>query len=117
MSFKHLDLLEEVSYDELPDNIKVKIDNFQNIAEEYDEIDEDDDENESVIRDMELKMEALDEGLYADLSSYISSRDKKLEEEKNKNQKPNGSGEGDGGNKAPIDEPAPTSGKPSWRFW
>jgi len=117
MSFKHLDLLEEVSYDELPDTIKGKIDNFQNVAEEYDEIDEDDDENESIIRDMELKMEALDEGLYADLSSYIASRDKKLEDEKNKNQKPNGDGGNeDGSNKAPIDEPEP-SGKPSWRFW
>lgn len=116
MSFKHLELLEEVSYDELPDTIKGKIDNFQNVAEEYDEIDEDDEENESVIRDMELKMEALDEGLYADLNSYIANKKKKAEEDKNKTPK-----EGDDdGSKGGDDTPPPaepTSGKPSWRFW
>lgn len=107
MSFKHLELLDEVSYDELPENVQIKVDNFEKTLDEYEELDEDDDENEAEIRDLELKLESLDEGLFNDLSTYIQSREK--QQQQSQNPKPD---EGGQSNDEPVAED-----KPSWRFW
>lgn len=108
MSFKHLDLLDEVSYDELPENVQIKVDNFENTLDQYEELDEDDD-NEAQIRDLELKLESLDEGLFNDLTSYIQARSKQQQQQQS--QEGDKSGESDK-NDTPVSED-----KPSWRFW
>jgi hypothetical protein len=110
MSFKHLELLDEVSYDELPETIQIKVDNFDKTLNEYEEIDEDDDENEAEIRDLELKLESLDEGLFNDLTSFIQAREK----EKQSQQQPKGEENNGDGNKP---DPQPSNDAPSWRFW
>lgn len=114
MSFKHFELLEEVTYDELPQNVQTKLDNFEKLVEEYDELDEDDEENESRISDLELKMEAMDNGLYADIESYISERAKaQSQENQNEGQNDGNSNEGN----SQKSEEVTHSEKPSWRFW
>ena len=115
MSFKHLELLDEVSYEELPETIQIKVDNFDKTLNEYEEIDEDDDENEAEIRDLELKLESLDEGLFNDLTSFIQAREK---EKQQQNQDPKGGSDDGNGNGNNNPDPAPVSSeKPSWRFW
>lgn len=112
MSFKHFELLDEVSYEELPQTIQTKLDNFEKTFQDYDDLDENDDENDDKISELELKLETMDNGLYADLEQYIQQKNKtniKSEEEK----------EGvDVEQKKEENEPAQTnSSKPSWRFW
>jgi hypothetical protein len=113
MSFKHLDLLDEVSYDELPENVQIKVDNFEKTLDEYEELDEDDDENEAEIRDLELKLESLDEGLFNDLTSFIQSREK---EKENQSQQQQG-GNSDDNNNGGDNNPPASDDTPSWRFW
>jgi len=112
MSFKHLELLDEVSYEELPENVQIKVDNFEKTLEEYEELDEDDDENEAEIRDLELKLESLDEGLFNDISSYIEAR--KTEQQQQHQQQ---SQEGDKSGESNKNDNPVSEDKPSWRFW
>lgn len=111
MSFKHFELLDEVSYDELPQTIQTKLDNFEKTFQDYDDLDENDD-NDAEINELELKLETMDNGLYADLQQYIEQKNKENkkseEEEQGVNAEP----------KKVEDAPAQTnSSKPSWRFW
>jgi hypothetical protein len=113
MSFKHLALLDEVSYEELPETIQIKVDNFDKTLDEYEEIDEEDDENEAEIRDLELKLESLDEGLFNDLTSFIQAREKEKEKQSQQQQ----GGNSDDNNNGGDNNPPASDDTPSWRFW
>lgn len=111
MSFKHFELLDEVSYEELPQTIQTKLDNFEKTFQDYDDLDENDDENDDKISELELKLETMDNGLYADLEQFIQQKNQKQEVQDNKQEIVEEKKEGE-------NSPAQQNyAKPSWRFW
>lgn len=95
---------------ELPDNVKHKIEVFE---ETYSEYESTDDEEETLIRDLEAKLMALDNGIVSDLQSFLA---KKKESAPAENPTPKAE---DGGQTPPAQTPPQhqTSDKPSWAFW
>lgn len=113
----------DISYNDLTDDLKGKYDSLDEALQEFDELDTD---NENIIRDTILAIEAKDTGLMQELEPFYAKikedRDKsnaqREEEERLKQQqqsgnppKPNGDGDefGDGGKTK--------SARPTWRFW
>ena len=112
----------EISYNDLTDDLKDKYDTLDQALQEFDELETDD---ENIIRDTILAIEAKDSGLLLDLEPFHAklkeNRDKmmaqKAQEEQERLQsqnpnapKPNGDDEfGDGGKVK--------SARPTWRFW
>jgi len=105
------DFIEEHDIDvrELPDNLKHKIEKFEEMYEEYEAIDDDDD---SALRNYEVKLTASDNGIMLDLQAFVA---------KNKPQAPAPTPKAEDGGQTPPAQPAPpqhqASDKPSWAFW
>ena len=95
---------------ELPDNVKHKIEKFEETYEEYEATD---DNEETKLRDLEAKLMAMDNGIVSDLESFVA---KKKSEEPAPNSTPQA---GDGGQTPPAQTPPKhqASDKPSWAFW
>ena len=95
---------------ELPENVKHKIEVFEETYSEYESTEEDD---EIAIRDLEAKLMALDNGILSDLQSFVA---KKKSEEPAPSATPQA---GDGGQTPPAQTPPKhqASDKPSWAFW
>lgn len=95
---------------ELPENVKHKIEVFEETYSEYEATDEDD---ETAIRDLELSLTTMDNGILNDLEAFVA---------KKKSQEPAPSATpqaGDGGQTPPAQTPPQhqASDKPSWAFW
>jgi hypothetical protein len=102
-----------IKTDDLPDNVQHKIQNFEEAYSEYEEIEETD-ENESAIRNLELEIKAMDNGILNDLQSFHAQ--KKASAPKG-DETPKA---GDGGQTPPTPPTPPqhqASDKPSWAFW
>ena len=95
---------------ELPDNVKHKIEKFEETYEEYEATD---DNEETKLRDLEAKLMAMDNGIVSDLESFVA---KKKTEEPAPNPTPKAE---DGGQTPPAQTPPQhqASDKPSWAFW
>ena len=100
---------------ELPDNVKHKIENFEETYQEYEATD---DNEETKLRDLEAKLMAMDNGIVSDLESFVA---KKKSEEPAPTPTPQA---GDGGQTPPAQTPPAqtppqhqASDKPSWAFW
>lgn len=103
----------KIDTDDLPENVQSKIEKFEEAYDKYDEL-EDTEENQTALRNLELEMKTLDNGILSDLESFHA---------KQKESAPQGGGTpqaGDGGQTPPA-PPAPpqhqASDKPSWAFW
>jgi len=100
----------EIDIHELPENVQHKIDVFE---ETYSEYEATDDEEETLIRDLEAKMMAMDNGILSDLQSFLA-------QQKANAPAPSATPKAEDGGQTP---PAPTppqhqtSDKPSWAFW
>ena len=100
----------KIDVSELPENVQHKIDNFEEVYAEYEGID---DEDETAIRDLELSLTSMDNGLLSDLQSFV---EKKKSEEPAPTPTPQAA---DGGQTPPTPTPPQhqASDKPSWAFW
>jgi hypothetical protein len=58
---------------ELPEKIQKKIENFEDIYEKHDEI-QDTKENESSIRKLELTLITMDKGILSDLQKFVATQ-------------------------------------------
>lgn len=103
----------DIDVNELPENVQHKIEMFE---ETYSEYDATDDDEETALRDLEVKLSALDNGILSDLQSFVAKRKTEASSRAPKAEK--------GGQTppAPVDTPpAPpqhqASDKPSWAFW
>ena len=103
----------DIDVRELPENVKHKIEKFEELYEEYESTDDDD---ENKLTDLEARLMAMDNGIVSDLQSFVA---KKKSEEPAPSATPQA---GDGGQTPPA-PPAQTppqhqaSDKPSWAFW
>jgi hypothetical protein len=103
----------KIDVSELPENVQHKIDKFEEVYAEYEAID---DEDETAIRDLELSLTTMDNGILNDLESFVA---KKKSQEPAPSPTPQA---GDGGQTppAPSAQTPPqhqASDKPSWAFW
>jgi hypothetical protein len=100
----------DIDVRELPDNVKHKIEKFEELYEEYEGTDDDD---ENKLTDLEARIMAMDNGIVSDLQSFVA---KKKTEEPAPNPTPQA---GDGGQTPPAQTPPQhqASDKPSWAFW
>jgi len=100
----------KIKVQELPENVQHKIDVFE---ETYSEYESTDDEEETLIRDLEAKLMAMDNGILSELQSFVA---KKKESAPAENPTPKAE---DGGQTPPAQTPPQhqTSDKPSWAFW
>lgn len=100
----------DINVQELPENVKHKIEVFE---ETYSEYEGTDDEDETALRDLEAKLNALDNGILSDLQSFVA---KKKESAPAENPTPKAE---DGGQTPPAQTPPQhqASDKPSWAFW
>lgn len=99
-----------INVKELPENVQHKIEKFEETYEEYDKADDND---ETILRDLEAKLMALDNGIVSDLESFV---EKKKSEQPASNSTPKAA---DGGQTPPAQTPPQhqASDKPSWAFW
>lgn len=116
-SVKWEDFLEanRINPNSLPDNVKHKIDVFEQTFEQYEETDDDDDD---ALRTLEARLSAMDNGILSDLQTFVSNR--KKEAEMKKAQKPNSEPTkiaSDGGQASSNETPPSADSKPSWAFW
>jgi|LakMenE01Jun11ns_1017448.scaffolds.fasta_scaffold9320115_2 hypothetical protein len=58
---------------ELPEKIQKKIENFEDIYDKHDEI-QDTKENESAIRKLELTLITMDKGILSDLQTFVATQ-------------------------------------------
>jgi len=99
-----------INVKQLPDNVKHKIEIFEETFSDYEATD---DEDETALRDFEAKLNALDNGILSDLQSFVASK-------KESAPAPSAAPKAEDGGQTP---PAPTppqhqtSDKPSWAFW
>lgn len=102
---KYEALIEENDLDEneFSDRLKQKIGQIEELCDAYEECDED--EEEEVL----LKIQAMDDGICADLESVIAKMQAEEEEEANKNV--------DNSKMANGGQTNTDSDSPSWRFW
>ena len=102
---------------ELPENVKHKIEIFE---ETYSDYEATDDEDETALRDFEAKLNALDNGILSDLQSFVASKKDSApaEGDNPKDGEPTPKAE-DGGQTPPAPTPPQrqASDKPSWAFW
>lgn len=100
---KYEDLIEDNDLDEshFSDRLKQKIQQIEELCDEYDECEEEEED------ELLLKIQALDDGICADLDSVIAKLEK--EEEKDNEAQPNQMSNGGQTNTNPE--------SPSWRFW
>jgi hypothetical protein len=107
----------KIKIEELPENVQHKIDVFE---ETYSEYESTDDEEETLIRDLEAKLMAMDNGILSELQSFVA---KKKESTPAEGTNPKAEGATpkaeDGGQTPPTPTPPQhqTSDKPSWAFW
>lgn len=100
----------EINIHELPENVQHKIDVFE---ETYSEYEATDDEEETLIRDLEAKMMAMDNGILSDLQSFVAKK-------KDSAPAPNATPKAEDGGQTPPAQTPPqhqASDKPSWAFW
>ena len=109
---KYEDLIEEFDLDEneLSERLQQKIQQIQELCDEFDECEEE--EEDEIL----LKIQAMDDGICADLGSVIA---KIKEEEEEGGAKGNGNDKGDGkeNNMSDGGQTNTNSDAPSWRFW
>jgi hypothetical protein len=100
----------DIDVKELPENVQHKIEIFE---ETYSEYEGTDDNEETALRDLEAKLNALDNGILSDLQSFVA---KKKESAPAENPTPKAE---DGGQTPPAQTPPQhqASDKPSWAFW
>lgn len=100
----------DIDVRELPENVKHKIEKFEELYEEYEGTDDDD---ENKLTDLEARIMAMDNGIVSDLQSFVA---KKKSEEPAPTPTPQA---GDGGQTPPAQTPPQhqASDKPSWAFW
>lgn len=100
----------DIDVRELPENVKHKIEKFEELYEEYESTDDDD---ENKLTDLEARLMAMDNGIVSDLQSFVA---KKKSEAPAPTPTPQA---GDGGQTPPAQTPPQhqTSDKPSWAFW
>ena len=100
----------DIDVQELPENVKHKIEVFE---ETYSEYEGTDDEDETALRDLEAKLNALDNGILSDLQSFVA---KKKDSAPAEGANPKAE---DGGQTPPAQTPPQhqASDKPSWAFW
>jgi hypothetical protein len=105
----------DINVEELPDNVKHKIEIFEETFSDYEATD---DEDETALRDFEAKLNALDNGILSDLQSFI---EKKKESAPAEDANPKAEGATpkaeDGGQTPPEPPKHQASDKPSWAFW
>lgn len=103
-----------IDVEELPENVQHKIEVFE---ETYSEYEATDDEEETLIRDLEAKLMAMDNGILSELQSFVAKR-KKDEPAPTPTPTPTPKAE-DGGQTPPAQTPPQhqASDKPSWAFW
>ena len=109
---KYEDLIEENDLDEsqFSDRLKQKIQQIEELCDAYEECDED--EEEEII----LKVQAMDDGICADLESVIA----KVQADEEKENAQNSTNEGDkmaDGGQSDGGQTNTNSDSPSWRFW
>ena len=109
---------QKIDVNQLSEKVKNKIHVFEETYKKYEEADEND---ETLIRDLEAELHARDEGIYSDLTSYVAERDKaaqKQQQNSNSNQELGNGGKTEESTGSQSGESAnkPTN-KPSWRFW
>ena len=111
---KYEDLIEEFDLDEneLSERLQQKIQQIQELCDEFDECEEE--EEDEIL----LKIQAMDDGICADLGSVIA----KIKEEEEKEEggaKGDGNDKGDGkeNNMSDGGQTNTNSDAPSWRFW
>jgi len=104
----------DIETDDLPENVQRKIEKFEEAYSEYEELEETD-ENETAIRNLELEIKTMDNGILSDLQSFVAKREK---EQPAPTPKPTQQA-ADGGQTPPAPTPPQhqTSDKPSWAFW
>jgi hypothetical protein len=100
----------DIDVKELPENVQHKIEIFE---ETYSEYEGTDDNEETALRDLEAKLNALDNGILSDLQSFVAKKKESAPAE-GANSKAE-----DGGQTPPAQTPPQhqTSDKPSWAFW
>lgn len=69
---------QEINVYELPEKIQKKIENFEEIYDKLDEI-EDTKENESSIRKLELTLTTMDNGILSDLQTFVATQKLKIQ--------------------------------------
>jgi hypothetical protein len=100
----------DINVKELPENVQHKIEVFE---ETYSEYESTDDEEETALRDLEAKLNALDNGILSDLQSFVAKQ-------KANAPAPNATPKAEDGGQTPPAQTPPqhqTSDKPSWAFW
>jgi hypothetical protein len=100
----------KINVRELPDNVKHKIEVFE---ETYSEYEGTDDDEETALRDLEAKLMALDNGILSDLQSFVAKQ-------KANEPAPSATPKAEDGGQTPPAQTPPqhqTSDKPSWAFW
>lgn len=100
----------KIETNDLPENVQRKIEKFEEAYSEYEEIEEND-ENETAIRNLELEIKTLDNGILSDLQSFVA---KKKTGEPAPSATPKAE---DGGQTPPTPPQHQASDKPSWAFW
>jgi hypothetical protein len=94
-----------ISFEELPQKIRAKIENFDAKYEEYDEADEDSQEEKDAI----AALNAMDMGLISEIEGYIAQKEKQSSQQQQQqvNTDSNDSNT----------PPSTDDSKPSWMFW
>jgi len=114
-SVKWEDFLEanRINPKSLPDNVKHKIDVFEQTFEQYEETDDDDDD---ALRTLEARLSAMDNGILSDLQTFVAQKKKEAQERKEANPKPTQTAS-NGGEVNTNNTPPASEEKPSWAFW
>ena len=103
----------KINTDDLPENVQSKIEKWEEAYDQYDEL-EDNDENQTALRNLELEMKTMDNGILSDLESFHAKQKESAPKEGETPQA------GDGGQTPPTPPTPPqhqASDKPSWAFW
>jgi uncharacterized protein HemY len=116
-SVKWEDFLEanRINPKSLPDNVKHKIDVFEQTFEQYEETDDDDDD---ALRTLEARLSAMDNGILSDLQTFVAQKKKEAEMKKVEKSNPQSTQNANNGGQITSNDTPPTSEeKPSWAFW
>lgn len=103
----------KIEFNDLPENVQSKVQKFNETYDEYDEL-EDTEENQTALRNLELEMKTMDNGILSDLESFHAKQKESAPEGEPTPQA------GDGGQTPPTPPTPPqhqASDKPSWAFW
>lgn len=94
--------------DTLPEKIRLKVDMMEELLEQYENA-----QDETEAKDISLKIDSCDQGLYEDVKQYLAqvqkSTDLEEEEEEEENKTKSES--------IPIQQYPQEPSKPTWRFW